>query len=102
MAKKTKDSRCLSLSDFYCTQCGMKGIPVFRTIGQEREPGHLKKLFCIHCQKETNQAEIRPRGRYTLDDFWVEYEGGNFTPTGDRTEPWKTFVANYYKKEIID
>ena len=40
MARKTKDVRNITLSDFYCTKCGMKGIPVFRTIGQEREPGH--------------------------------------------------------------
>ena len=58
MARKTKDVRNITLSDFYCTKCGMKGIPVFRTIGQEREPGHLKKLFCLHCQEETNMAEV--------------------------------------------
>ena len=44
-------------------------------------------------------AEIRPRGKYTLDDFWIEYQGGNFTSGGDRIEPWKIFVANYKKKE---
>lgn len=99
MARKTKDVRNITLSDFYCTKCGMKGIPVFRTIGQEREPGHLKKLFCLHCQEETNMAEVRPRGKYTLDDFWIEYQGGNFTSGGDRIEPWKIFVANYKKKE---
>jgi DNA-binding CsgD family transcriptional regulator len=29
MARKRKDVRNITLSDFYCTKCGMKGIPVF-------------------------------------------------------------------------
>ena len=48
MSKKTKNIRNISLSDFYCTKCGTKGIPCFRTVGKEREPGHLKKLFCLN------------------------------------------------------
>ena len=47
MSKKPKNIRHIILSDFYCTKCGIKGIPVFRTVGTEREPGHLKKLFCL-------------------------------------------------------
>ena len=99
MGKKTKNIRHIELSDFYCTQCGLKGIPVFRTKGQEREPGHLKKLYCINCQKETNMAEIRARGRYNLDTFLIEYEGGNFTETGDRREPWTTFITKYFNEK---
>ena len=93
MSKKTKNIRKISLSDFYCTCCGIKGIPIFRTVGTEREPGHLKKLFCLNCQKETNMAEIAPRGKYTLDDFWIEYEYHNFDENGNRITPWKQFVA---------
>lgn len=93
MSKKPKNIRHIILSDFYCTKCGMKGIPVFRTIGAEREPGHLKKLFCLHCQTETNMAEIAPRSKYSLDDFWIEYEYGNFDENGNRKEPWKQFVS---------
>ena len=99
MGKKIRDIRHASLSDFYCTKCGMKGIPVFRKKGQEREPGHLKKLYCIYCQEETNMAEIASRGKYTLDDFLIEYEHGNFTETGDRIEPWKDFVIKVKNKE---
>lgn len=93
MAKKSKNIRNISLSDFYCTRCGCKGIPIFRTRGQEREPGHLKKLFCLHCQDEVNMAEVRNIGAYNLDDFWIEYNYGNFDEDGLRKEPWKQFVA---------
>lgn len=93
MGKRSKDIRNISLSDFYCTRCGCKGIPVFRTAGQEREPGHLKKLFCLNCQDEVNMVEVRSIGKYNLDDFWIEYEYGNFDEEGNRKEPWKQFVS---------
>ena len=68
----------ISKSEFYCTYCAHRGIPIARRVNQQREPGHLKKLFCLHCQKETNHAEIRPFGKYTLEDFLEEYELGRF------------------------
>lgn len=93
MSKRSKDIRNIALSDFYCTRCGNKGIPVFRTAGQEREPGHLKKLFCIYCQDEVNMVEVRQIGKYNLENFWIEYEYNNFDKEGNRKEPWKQFVS---------
>lgn len=66
------------VSEFYCTECGRKGIPVVRRPNQQREAGHLKKLYCLYCKKETNHAEIRPFGSYTVEDFQREYELGRF------------------------
>ena len=66
------------ISEFYCTECGKKGIPVARHPGQHRKPGHLKKLFCLHCQKEVNHVEIRPYGSYTYENFLEEYNLGRF------------------------
>ena len=100
MARRTKDVRNLFLSDLYCTKCGLKSIPIFRQAGKEREPGHLKKVFCVHCQEETNMAEIRPYGTYNLNDFWAEYEYGNFDKNGNRKEPWKQFVGKVIRGEI--
>lgn len=100
MAKKSKNIRNITLSDFYCTCCGNKGIPVFRTVGQEREPGHLKKLFCLNCQDEKNMVEVRSIGKYNLEHFWIEYEYGNFDKDGNRIEPWKQFVAKI-RQEMI-
>lgn len=100
MARRTKDVRNLFLSDLYCTKCGLKSIPIFRQAGKEREPGHLKKVFCVHCQEETNMAEIRPYGTYNLNDFWAEYEYGNFDKNGNRKEPWKQFIGKVTRGEI--
>lgn len=92
MSRKSKDIRKISISDFYCTQCSHKGIPLIRASGKEREPGHLKKLFCLTCQKEVNMVEIKPRGKYTLDDFLIEFNNHNFDQEGNRKEPWEQFV----------
>ena len=101
MARRTKDVRNLSFSDFYCTKCGLKNFPIARQSGKEREPGHLKKMFCLHCQEETNMAEIRPYGMYNLNDFWMEYEYGNFDENGNRKESWKQFISKVRQKENI-
>lgn len=65
-------------SHFYCTKCGKEGIPVQRKIGQERETGHLKRLYCIYCNEETNHAEIKENGIYTYEDFQEEFSLGRF------------------------
>ena len=49
--------------DFYCTKCGSKGINVPRIKGKLREPGHLKKLFCLKCQEEVNHVETTDNGK---------------------------------------
>ena len=33
----------ITTSEFYCTKCGRRGIPIARRIGSQREAGHLKK-----------------------------------------------------------
>ncbi len=88
--RRSKTNKFEYISDFYCTICGNKGIPLIRIPGKEREPGHLKKLFCLHCQKETNMAEVRNRGKYTLDDFLNEYNNHNFDEEGNRIKKWTT------------
>ena len=65
-------------SEFYCTKCGRRGIPIARKIGKQREAGHLKKLYCPFCREEINHAEIRPFGEYNYEDFKLEFELGRF------------------------
>ena len=67
-----------TVSEFYCTKCGQRGIPIMRRPGQQREPGHLKKLFCLNCGEEVNHVEIRPYGGYRYEDFEEEFRLGRF------------------------
>ena len=59
----------------YCVYCGNKGIAIPRRNGRYKEPGHLKKLYCVHCKTETNHVEIRPFcSDYNYEDFKLEKE----------------------------
>lgn len=81
-------------SDFYCTRCCSKGIPIARKKGQQREPGHLKRLFCLKCGKEVNHVEIKATGEYTLNHFLAEKEYDNFDEEGNRIVPYRQFIGD--------
>lgn len=51
--------RHFTINTFVCSKCGKKGIPISRKQSKQRESGHLKKLYCVHCREETNHIEIR-------------------------------------------
>lgn len=90
-----------TMSDMYCTQCGKKNIPVQRRVGREREPGHLKKMWCIYCNKEVNMVEVRDFGTgYTKEDFYWEYENGNFNEDGTRKLEFGQFRDKMNNKEM--
>lgn len=74
----SKNNRPITISDFYCTRCGNKGISLPRKISREREPGHLKEIWCPYCNMKTNHVEVRPFGSYTVEDFKEEFELGRF------------------------
>lgn len=67
-----------SVSEFYCVQCGNKGMPIPRTEAKKREFGHMKKLYCLHCKEEVNHIEIVQFGTYTKEQFKKDYEAGKF------------------------
>ena len=78
-----------TISDFYCTKCGKKGIPIARKLGHEREAGHLKKLYCLYCKQEWDHAECKPFSHYTHEDFLIEFNYNNFDETGIRKIPYR-------------
>ena len=74
----------LSSSDFYCTKCGNRGIPITRRRGAEREAGHLKRIFCLHCKEEWNHVECKSFSHYDYNDFLTEFNHKNFDEEGNR------------------
>lgn len=75
----------ITISEMYCTQCGKRNIPIPRKKGQGREPGHLKKMYCIYCKKKTNMVEIKEIGsKYTYELFKMEFDYHNFNKDGTR------------------
>ena len=67
-----------TISDFYCTKCGNKGVPIPRRDNRVREKGHLKRLYCIHCKDVVNHIEIRVFDNYTYEDFKKDFDEGKF------------------------
>lgn len=97
--RQPKNLRLNNFSDFYCVNCGKKGIPIVRREGKHRELGHLKKLYCFYCNSEQNMVEIISGSRYTLEDFLIEFNNGNFV-NGQRVKPYKQFIAEIKQKEL--
>ena len=71
-------NKVCTISDMYCVECGQKGIALPRRKAKQREPGHLKRLWCCNCKKEVNHAEVRPFGDYNFEDFIEEFICGRF------------------------
>ena len=91
-----------SMSEMYCTKCGKKGFDIARKPSRLREPGHLKKLYCVYCNEERNHVEIREiYSDYNLEDFKLEMQYGNFDEEGNRKEPYRIFRGNLKQKGVI-
>lgn len=82
--------------DFYCTCCGKKGIPISRDKRKIRECGHLKRIYCIFCNKEVNHVEVIENTKYDKSTFIDEYNSGNFDKEGNRVIPLKEWIVLYY------
>lgn len=90
----------MTQSEMYCTECGGHNIPIRRKLNQQREPGHLKSMYCIYCKKITNMVEIRPFGRqYDLSWFNLEFKRGNFK-NGQRVIPLGDFKQMIHNERM--
>lgn len=74
MARK----QCFTVSEFYCSKCHKKGMPLARKRAKLREEKHLKKLFCIYCQEEVNHLEIRESDMFYKEELLEHLKNGEF------------------------
>lgn len=63
-------------SNFYCMNCGCRGIPVQRPRARLREHFHRKKLYCPHCKITCNHIECKDD--YEVKEFLQAFEDGVF------------------------
>ena len=47
-----------TISYFICPECG-KSFPLPRSKSMRRSKGHIKTLYCVFCNKETDAIELR-------------------------------------------
>ena len=64
------------MHDFYCMNCGRKGLPCQRKVGQLHEEFHRKKLYCIFCKTEVNHIEVRNQEEKEI--FMEAYKNGEY------------------------
>ena len=83
------------VSDFYCVKCGSKGMPLPRKKANQKESGHMKKLYCLKCKCEVNHIEIKPFGDYDYEMFKKDFEEGRFLEI-ELPEP--TILSSNYTK----
>lgn len=62
--------------DFYCINCGNKGISIMRNQGHKQSKLHRKKLYCIHCKTEVNHIECKSPDEVAT--FKKEFERGKY------------------------
>ena len=60
--------------DFYCMNCGRKGIPLSRRVSLQHGKFHRKKLYCIYCKEEVNHIECRTPEE--VEEFKENFENG--------------------------
>ena len=61
---------------FFCLNCGREGIPLARSVGQQREKNHRKKLYCIYCKESLNHIECK--NEIEVQEFKADFERGVF------------------------
>lgn len=70
-------------SEFWCINCGKKGIPVMRKCSRKREEGHRKALYCITCKAVINHVETRNEDE--ARQFREDYEAGLYAEEAERS-----------------
>lgn len=69
--------------DFYCINCGNKGIPIARNRGHMHNKGHFKKLYCCTCKCEVNHIEIFNESQ--LEKFKEDFKNGVYKDEAEKS-----------------
>ena len=72
-----------TISEFYCINCGNRGIPVWRKRGRLREPLHRKALYCTTCKQTVNHVEIRTEEERI--QFMTDFADGKYRDKAEQS-----------------
>lgn len=67
-------TRNFSEHNFYCINCGSKGISIMRNRGQQRSKFHRKKLYCPFCKETVNHIECKTP--WEVEEFKINFNNG--------------------------
>lgn len=71
-----KNCRDFETHDFYCINCGERGIPVARPGNKKKGEGHRKNMYCYHCRHTVNHIECRTAEE--VQQFKEDFANGIF------------------------
>ena len=76
-------NRNYSEHEFYCINCGNKGIPLMRQKGFQHEKFHRKKLYCPYCKMEVNHIECRTFDE--VEEFKENFKNGVYKDEAEKS-----------------
>lgn len=79
----SKQCRTWITNDFYCINCGAKGIPIPRAGNKLKLKGHRKKMYCPNCRHDTNHVECR--NMYEVNEFLENFKNGVYIEEAKET-----------------
>lgn len=65
-----------TVHDFYCLNCGRRGLPLQRQESLKRSDGHRKKLYCFWCKATCNHIECKTQE--DVINFQEKFENGEY------------------------
>lgn len=71
---KSKYRVKMETHDFYCINCGNRGISLMRKEGHQHPRMHRKKLYCPTCKAEVNHIECK--NDEDVFNFKIDFENG--------------------------
>jgi hypothetical protein len=88
MGKRSHNPK-MELHNFYCLNCGNRGISLMRKQGYQHEQFHRKKLYCPTCRKEVNHIECKTME--DVEEFLENFKNGVYK---DEAEESLAYVGN--------
>lgn len=70
-------SKSWATHDFYCINCGAKGIPLIRKQSSRKSANHRKNMYCIRCKHTVNHIECRSAEE--VKQFLSDFNTGKYT-----------------------
>lgn len=69
-------SKSWATHDFYCINCGAKGIPLIRKQSSRKGVNHRKNMYCIRCKHTVNHIECRSAEE--VKQFLSDFNAGKY------------------------
>ncbi len=85
--------RAFESHDFYCINCGKKGIPISRKSGHQHGAFHRKAMYCPYCKHTINHIECR--NQEEKEQFINDFLAGKYKEEAELGLLWEKEHPRY-------